>query len=465
MNIFLTNTATRKKETFAPIVPNEVKIYSCGPTVYNYVHIGNLRAYVFVDILKRMFRANNYSVKHVMNITDVGHLSSDADEGEDKLEKGAIREGKTVWEVAKFYTEAFLHDINILGIKHPGILCRATQHILEMIILIQKLEKQGYTYIADGNVYYDTSKFQDYGKMAKLNLSLDAIRSRTGKDFSKKSPLDFVLWFTRHKYTNHAMQWNSPWGKGFPGWHIECSAMASKYLGDHFDIHTGGIDHIPVHHTNEIAQSEGAFGHKWVNYWLHNNFLNIKKGKMAKSDENFLKLQALLDKGYDPMDYRYYLLGGHYRNPMFFSFKALDGARNSLKRLKAKITDLAKQDLSKPIMSDVIKKYWDNFLAVINDDLNTAKALTIVWKTVDDENLNPSTKLKLFNIYDEVLGLGLFKEYNEKIPTEIIALAKERQTARQIKNWARSDELRVILTKKGYHIKDRKDGYEIQKIV
>jgi cysteinyl-tRNA synthetase len=337
MDLELFNTLSRTKEKFVPMKEGEAGIYTCGPTVYNYAHIGNLRAYVFADVLRRVLEFNGYNVKQIINITDVGHLTSDEDEGEDKLEKGAKREGKSVAEIAKFYEDDFLNDLKRLNIEPASNYPKATENIAEMIEIIKKLQEKGFTYTAGGNVYFDTTKFADYGKMAKLNLDPEALKSRVEADPNKRNPFDFVLWFTNYKYDNHEMLWDSPWGKGFPGWHIECSAMATKYLGEHFDIHTGGIDHIPVHHTNEIAQSEAAFGHKWVNFWLHNDFLIEKEGtKMAKSEGEFLRLQTIIDKGYSPLDFRYYLLTGHYRSKLQFSWEALDNAKNSINRAKGK---------------------------------------------------------------------------------------------------------------------------------
>lgn len=463
--IQLFNTLTRQKEDFSPIKEGEVKIYSCGPTVYNYAHIGNLRAYVFADTLKRMFLANSYNVHHVVNITDVGHLSSDSDEGEDKLEKGAKSEGKSVWEIAKFYTEAFMDDVKKLNILEAEVYPRATDHIEEMIDFVKLLEGKGYTYVAGGNIYFDTSKFKDYGKMARINLDADALKSRVEIDPNKKNPFDFVLWFTKYKYKNHEMLWDSPWGKGFPGWHIECSAMATKYLGDHIDIHTGGIDHVPVHHTNEIAQSEAAFDHQWVNFWLHNDFLIERDGeKMAKSAGEFLRLKTLIDKGYNSLDYRYYLLTGHYRSPLSFSWEALDSARNSLRRAKTKIQELIGQntDSEKKTDDQIMKKYEDEFMTAINDDLNTAVGLSIMWKTIDSSELNASQKIILMKKYDEVLGLDLLKEEKKQIPDEVTKLAEKRLKARNSKDWAESDRLRDEIKSMGYEILDTKDGYDIK---
>ncbi|MDD3460965.1 MAG: cysteine--tRNA ligase, partial [Mesotoga sp.] len=381
MEILLTNTMSRKKEVFKPLREGEVGIYTCGLTVYNFAHIGNLRAYVFADTLKRMFLFNGYKVNHVMNITDVGHLTGDEDEGEDKMEAGARREGKTVWEIVDFYTKAFFDDLKRLRIIFPTVTCRATRHVDDMIDMIRKIESNGYTYVAGGNVYFDTSKLPDYGKLARLKLDEDNTRSRVESDPYKRNPFDFVLWFTRYKYDSHAMQWDSPWGRGFPGWHIECSAMSSKYLGERFDIHTGGIDHIPIHHTNEIAQSEAAFGHEWVNYWLHSEFLVIGEGeKMSKSLGNFITLQTLIDKGYDPAEYRYYLLGAHYKKQLAFTLEALDGAKSAMKRLTTKIGELKGSEAPVSKLNSVL---LNEFHEAINDDLNTPRALAVLWKVVD----------------------------------------------------------------------------------
>jgi len=464
MDIKLTNTLGRKKELFKPIKKGKVGIYTCGPTVYNYAHIGNLRAYVFADTLKRMFLFNSYNVKHVMNITDVGHLSDDADDGEDKMEKGAAREGKTVWEVAQHYTDAFLKDLDDLNIIRPDELPKATEHIADMIGIIKKLEDKGYAYISGGNVYFDALKFKDYGKLAKLNLDEEHRKSRVGDDENKKSYFDFALWFTNYKWKNHAMLWDSPWGKGFPGWHIECSAMSSKYLGENFDIHTGGIDHIPVHHTNEIAQSEAAFGHKWVNYWLHNDWLIINNEKVAKSAGNFLRLKTLIDEGYAPEDYRYYLLGAHYRSPLNFTFESLDGAKNAMTRLKGKMQSLlrAKDGVDKKAFEDYVEK----FRKEINDDLNTPKALAVLWEVMNSEKMSSETKHALVLEFNKVLGLGLDKvkkERLEELPHEIIKLKDERDQARKAKEWKKSDEIRNLLVKKGYEVLDTPQGSVVKK--
>jgi len=464
MKLKLSNTLTREKELFVPIKANKVGIYSCGPTVYNYAHIGNLRAYVFADILKRALLMNDYEVKHVINITDVGHLTNDQDDGEDKLEKGAARENKSVWDIAKFYTDAFFEDLRKLNIISANIYPKATDNIKEMIEFILLLEKKGFTYVAEGNVCFDTSKFADYGKIAKLDLSSEASESRVEKDPHKKSQFDFVLWFTRYKYKRHEMEWDSPWGKGFPGWHIECSAMATKYLGEHFDIHTGGIDHIPVHHTNEIAQSEVALGHKWVNYWLHSDFLTVKGGdKMAKSTGDFLRLQTVVDNGFSPLDYRYYLLGGHYRSPMQFSFEALEHAKNSLQRAKNNIAGLKKEASSDSNDKKEFNLLKNEFEDSINDDLNTAKALSILWKTLDSLALSAKSKLQLVEIYDSIFGLDLMETKTEDIPSEIKELAQKRLELRSAGKWQEADKIRDKISLLGYELQDKNEDFEIMK--
>ncbi len=461
MEILLTNTMSRRKEVFKPLREGEVGLYTCGLTVYNFAHIGNLRAYVFADTLKRMFLFNGYKVRHVMNITDVGHLTGDEDEGEDKMEAGARREGKTVWEIVDFYTKAFFDDLKRLRIILPTVTCRATRHVDDMIEMIRKIESNGYTYVAGGNVYFDTSKLPDYGKLARLKLDEDKMRSRVESDPYKRNPFDFVLWFTRYKYDSHAMQWDSPWGRGFPGWHIECSAMSSKYLGERFDIHTGGIDHIPIHHTNEIAQSEAAFGHEWVNYWLHSEFLVIGEGeKMSKSLGNFITLQTLIDKGYDPAEYRYYLLGAHYKKQLAFTLEALDGAKSAMKKLATKIGELKESEAP---VSEPNSLLLNEFHEAINDDLNTPRALAVLWKVVDSEDLRPGEKLSLIDEFDRVLALGLSEIETEVIPKEVSELANQRDQARRDKDWKKADELRELISEKGYEVLDERDGYKIRK--
>lgn len=466
--ITLFNTYTRKREEFKPLQEKQVGLYTCGPTVYNYAHIGNLRTYVFEDLLKRMFLYNNFEVKHVMNITDVGHLTSDADEGEDKMEKGARREGKTVWEIADFYTEAFFNDLKKLNIIPPDEKPKATQHIQEMIGIIKKLEENGFTYEANGNVYFDVSKFENYGKLANLKLEDQKAGARVKEDEGKKNHFDFVLWFTKSKFKNHEMKWDSPWGKGYPGWHIECSAMSMKYFGETFDIHCGGIDHIPIHHTNEIAQSEGATGKKWVNYWVHGEFLVLDKDKMAKSAGNFLTLKTIIEKGFEPLDYRYFLLNAHYRKQLTFSWKALEGAKNALEGLKRKILEFKKiQDTEEEkTHEERQEEYEEKFLEAINDDLNIPEALAVLWNIIKDNKLTAKEKLHLIFMFDKIFGLGLedVKEQKFDIPDDVMELIGKREQARMENNFKLADELRENIKKKGYMISDTKEGPDVTKI-
>lgn len=477
MALQLYNTLTRKKEPFKPLHPPAVGLYACGPTVYLYAHIGNLRSYIFEDVLKRVLLWNKYNVKHVMNITDVGHLTSDADTGEDKMLLGANREKKTVWQIADFYTKAFKADIKQLNILPPTIYCQATDHIKEQIQLIQKLEKKGYTYFRGGNVYFDSSRLGDYGKLAQLDLQAEAkakTRARVEKDPNKKNPHDFVLWFTKSKFQEQEMKWSSPWGSGYPGWHIECSAMAIKYLGEQFDIHCGGIDHIPVHHTNEIAQSEAAIGKKpWVKYWLHNEFLVLAEGKrMGKSEGNILTVAELERQSYHPLDYRYFCLGTHYRVPLMFSYEAMTGAQHSRKRLVEKAIELkqgkkGKESAKKDSRNKALpQQYLQRFTAQIDDDLNTPQALATMWELLKEEGLGDKEKYRLLLQFDRILGLDLKRikpPRKEKIPAEIIKLAEERLQARRQKDWKKADELRRKIQEQGYIIGDTSAGYEITK--
>ncbi len=460
------NTLTRKKEEFTPLKKGKVSIYSCGPTVYDYATVGNMRAYVFSDLLRRMFEFNKYSVTHVMNITDVGHLTDDADSGEDKLEKGARRENKTVWQVVEHYTKAFFEDTKKLNILTPHIVCKATDHINEMIRLIKLLEKNDHTYIAGSNVYFDTSTLSDYGTLAKLKLDDKEAQARVEKDPHKKNPFDFVLWFTKYKYTNHAMQWDSPWGRGFPGWHIECSAMSTKYLGDHFDIHTGGIDHIGVHHTNEIAQNEGALGHKTVNYWLHNNFLLNKDGsKVSKSTGGLYTITDLEKIGYGALDYRYLLLGTHYRKELLFSLEALDAAKNTRWKLNNRLLEINQAKKRKPDMrktadggqQTVVGRYLEDFENAINDDLNTPQALAVLWNLLKDTSVDLSEKDHLLQELDNVLGLNFALVVPETLPKEIKELQQKRDESRKKKDFKTADDLRKTLNERGYEVLDEKE--------
>lgn len=463
MDFYIYNTMTRTKEKFEPLKDGYVSMYTCGPTVYNYAHIGNLRTYVFEDILRKSLEYNGYDVKRVMNVTDVGHLQSDSDTGEDKMSLGAKRENKTVWEIARFYEDAFLRDCSLLNIKRPDVICRATDHIKDMIELIKVLEDKGYTYISNGNVYYSIDKFKDYNKLANLSLEELEAGSRIEVDPNKKNPLDFVLWFTNSKFDNQIMQWDSPWGKGFPGWHIECSAMSIKYLGERLDIHCGGVDHIPVHHTNEIAQSEGALGHKWVNYWVHGEFLVVSEGKMSKSSGVFLTVSKIVEDGFSPLDYRYMCLQSRYRKQLVFNYEALKDARNSYKSLKKKISAIMEAPGTNNSPGEENKaSYKEKFKAAINDDLNIPNALTVLSDVIKDNELSRDEKIALIKDYDTVLSLDLLvneKEDKASVDEEFVdALIKERNEARKNKNWALADEIRNKLSAMSIELIDTKES-------
>ncbi|MBE6059236.1 MAG: cysteine--tRNA ligase [Clostridium sulfidigenes] len=462
MSFYLYNTMTRNKEEFIPANKNKVGMYTCGPTVYNYAHIGNLRTYIFEDALKKSLEYVGYKVKHVMNVTDVGHLQSDGDEGEDKMALGASREHKTVWEIAKFYEDAFFEDCKKLNVKKPTVVCRATEHIEDMIKFVQKLEERGYTYESNGNVYFEIDKFEDYTKLA--NLSIDELEagSRIEIDPNKKNPLDFVLWFTNSKFSNQIMQWDSPWGRGFPGWHLECSTMSIKYLGENIDIHCGGIDHIPVHHTNEIAQSEAALGHKWVNYWVHGEFLVLDGGKMSKSSGDFLTVSKLEEEGFSPLDYRYFCLQSKYRKQLVFSFESLKDAQNGYKALKKKIgTILTNIDETNNMNKELISGYQEKFKTQISDDLNIANAFTVLNEVIKDGELNNKEKAFLIEDFDKVFSLNLMtieKEAMEVDEKLINHLIEERNIARKEKNYKRSDEIRAQLLEMNIEVLDSKEG-------
>lgn len=465
MDLKLYNTLSRNVEKFIPIEEKRVKMYTCGPTVYNYAHIGNLRTYIFEDVLKRTLKYNGYEVDHVMNITDVGHLQSDGDTGEDKMEMGAKRENKSVLDIARFYEGKFLKDLKSLNIQVANHIPRATDHVKEMIELIEKLEKRGYTYIANNNVYFSIDKFEDYNKLANLSLEEMNAGNRVEVDIYKQNPLDFVLWFTNSKFENHILQWDSPWGVGFPGWHVECSAMAIKYLGEYMDIHCGGIDHIPVHHTNEIAQSEGALGHKWVNYWLHGEFLILDKGKMSKSSGSFITLNSLIENNVDPLVYRYYVLQSKYRKPLVFSYDRLKDASNSFEILKNKIK-LINDNVDNEILinENIIKEYKNRFLKYINDDLNIANGFTLLHEVIKSENLNNKEKKIIIDDFDKVFGLKLneLNDDKEKLDKDFVnkinLLIKERQAARKNKDYKKSDEIRDYLLQNNIEIMDNKDN-------
>ena len=472
----LFNTLGRQVQNFIPLVPGKAGFYGCGPTVYNYAHIGNLRAYVTHDILVRTLRRFGYEVNHVMNITDVGHLSGDNDEGDDKMVKSAAERGKSVLEIADFYTRAFLKDTDALNIVRPTVICKATDHIDEMIELIKRIEEKGFTYFAGGNLYFDISKFPAYGELALLHMDELKAGARIGQDENKKNAGDFVLWFTKSKFENQALVWDSPWGRGYPGWHIECSAMSIKYLGENFDIHSGGIDHIPVHHTNEIAQSEAATGkHPWVKYWVHNEFLVLDKDKMSKSAGGFITLQSLIDDGFHPLDYRYFLLGGHYRSQLQFSKTALEGAKNARKSLAEKIRALAVQTQKEAANNEQrtanhssagkAAEYLAGFDKALNDDLSTPRALAELWGLLKDSAVRADEALAAAMDMDGVLWLNLAeeaaREKNGEDPVliaEIEGLIAERKTAKAAKNFDRADEIRRNLKERGIILEDSPAG-------
>jgi cysteinyl-tRNA synthetase len=452
----LFNTLGRKEIEFVPIEPDRVRLYTCGPTVYNYAHIGNLRTYVFEDILRRTLTRFGYDVHHVMNITDVGHLTSDADTGEDKMQVGARQTGKTVWEIARFYEDRFFEDTDELNIWPPHVKPRATEHIPDIIEFIKILIDKGYAYLAGGNVYFSVERFPGYGELALLNLDQLVAGARIEVDENKVSPYDFVLWFTESKFPNQVMKWPSPWGVGFPGWHIECSVMATKYLGEQVDIHCGGIDHIPVHHTNEIAQSEAALDRRWVNYWLHGDFLVLKKGKMSKSAGNFLTLAELRKQGFSALDYRYFCLGTHYRRNLEFSWEALQGAQNAVSNLRSFYLDWPERAENGD--GERMKNYREEFDSVLAQDLNAPQALAIVWKMTRDPELSPAGKRALLLDFDQVLGLGVEDWRKEELPAELQQLLVERQQARAERDFAKADVIRAKLLEANVAVKDTRTG-------
>ena len=472
----LFNTLGRKLQLFVPITPGKIGFYGCGPTVYNYAHIGNLRAYITHDILDRALSRMGYEIKRVMNITDVGHLSDDADEGEDKMVKSAAERGKSVLEIADYYTQALFKDLDRLNVKKPSIICKATDHIPDMIDLIKRIEDNGFTYFSGGNLYFDISKFPRYGDLAMLRLDEQKAGARIDVDKNKRNPGDFVLWFTKSKFENQAMVWDSPWGRGYPGWHIECSAMSIKYLGENFDIHAGGVDHIPIHHTNEIAQSEAATGkHPWVNYWIHNEFLVMDKGKMSKSAGGFITLENLIDLGYNPLDYRYFLLGGHYRSQLQFSYSAMDGARNARKSLGERLRSLAAQagpaasgssGSNETAFNGKTSEYTAAFIKALEDDLSTPRALAELWSLIKDPAVNPGDALAAAYDMDRVLGLNLAEEAlsrpesgeDPEFIAEIESLIEERTKAKEAKNYKKADEIRYTLKERGIILEDSASG-------
>ena len=457
------NTLDREKEEFTPISGNLVRMYSCGPTVYSYAHIGNMRTYIFMDLLRRSLRYCGYKVKGVMNITDVGHLLSDGDEGEDKMQKAARKEGKTPWEIAAFYTDAFFKDIDALNVGRPEIIAKATDHIPEMIEFVKGLLEKGYAYEISDGIYFDIGKFPGYGKLSGQTVDEKEAGARVEENSEKRHPADFALWKKADK--NHIMQWESPWGMGFPGWHIECSAMGKKYLGEVFDLHTGGIDAVPVHHENEIAQNEALAGKKTVNYWMHGEFMMVDGGKMSKSLGNVYTVSDLKKKGYLPLDFRYFCLNAHYRKKLNFTFEGMDAAHTSYERLRNALYahKMSAEATDPQVIADLAKKFKE----AVEDDMNIPFALGVLWEAVKLPKSKDIYKLALD--FDKVLGLSLDKvtaPAPEKIemPAEIAALAEARFAAKKEKNWAEADRIRNEIAEKGYVIKDTKDGgYTIER--
>jgi len=461
MDFTVYNTLTRKKELFKPLKENTAGVYTCGPTVYNYAHLGNLRTYIFEDTLKRALIFSGFSVRHVMNVTDVGHLVSDADEGADKMELGSAREGKPAWEIAKFYTEAFFNDFKALNCLMPDIICKATEYIKEMTGLIKKLEAGGFTYKISDGIYFDTSKFPAYGRLAG-HSNLEGIKAGARVEFNseKRNPSDFALWKFSPSGPKRQMQWPSPWGIGFPGWHIECSAMSMKYLGETFDIHCGGVDHIAIHHSNEIAQAEAATGKPFVNYWMHAGFLvEPCKDKMAKSAGGFLTVAALREKGCAPLDYRYFCYTAHYRKQLEFTWEALDSAGRSLASLREHVWNLqaAAKDKINVLKSEA--PYLVKFGEALRDDLNIPMALAVVWEVLRHQSLDAQGKLAFIEKADMALGLDLTRPRAQaSLNAELSALINERAAARAAKDFKKSDELRKRLREKGVVVEDTPSG-------
>ena len=459
MSLRLYNTLGHEKQDFAPQDGNTATFYACGPTVYHYAHLGNLRAYVFMDILRRALTFNGFDVNLVVNITDVGHLTDDADQGEDKMEKGAARENKSVWEIAEYYTKVFKQDLAHLNILDPSRWVVATEHIQEMIDLVKKIEANGYAYETSDGVYFDTSKLDDYGVLVE---NFDPSQLEAGKRVEmgdKRNPTDFALWKFSPQDEQRQMEWDSPWGVGFPGWHVECTAMACEHLGEVFDIHTGGIDHIPVHHTNEIAQAQGAFGHNHARFWLHSEFLVDKGGKMSKSKGDFLRLQTVLDEGFDALDYRYFCLLTHYRKPLTFSWDALKAARTARMRLTQKAIDLKERAQPAASMSDERLDYQGRFASAINDDLNTPEALGVLNEMMKSD-LPDAQKLSLVLDFNNVLGLGLDRAARDvvDVPEDVQLLVEDREAAREAKDFEKADALRERIREKGWVVSDTDEG-------
>ena len=461
MDIYLYNTLTRQKEKFKPIDEKEVRIYSCGPTVYKDATIGNMRTNIMQDILRRVLRYNGYKLKHAMNITDVGHLVSDGDEGEDKMLKSAREEHKTPLEIANHYTKLFFDDLKALNIETPEIICKATDHIQEMLKYVEKLMENGYAYETSTAIYFDISKLDKYPILSNVNLDDQKAGARVDVDTEKRNPYDFALWIKAPE--NHLMKWDSPWGPSYPGWHIECSAMGQKYLGEQFDIHTGGIDLIPTHHENEIAQSKGACGKIPANYWIHGEYLLIDNGKMSKSLGNVYLIKDIIKRGYDALVYKLFSYSCHYRNKLNFTWDGIDAASKSLERLKNGYQ--AHKNGNDDVEDNKIEELERRFHEAINDDLNMPLAMGVVWEAVRYDKKSPKIAELLLK-FDTILGLRIDEEQKQEIqiPKEILDLVEKRKQARQEKNWEEADRLRDLIKENGYEVKDTKEGMDISKI-
>ena len=461
----LYNTLNKQVEKFVPNEEGKVKMYTCGPTVYHYAHIGNLRTYIFEDILEKGLKFIGYDVIRAMNITDVGHLTSDGDTGEDKMAKGAKREGKTVYEIADFYTNAFFKDMESLNLKKPDIVEKASEQIDVYIKMITKMLDDGYAYVSGGNVYFDISKANDYYKLSgNVDELMVGVRDTVEEDASKRNPADFVLWFTVSKFENQDMKWDSPWGYGYPGWHIECSGISYKTLGENLDIHCGGVDNIFPHHTNEIAQSEAFLGHKWCNYWCHGAHLNDQSGKMSKSKGEFLTVDLIKSKGYSPLDYKFFCLNSHYRNSLVFSYESLDGAKNAFSKLKSRILSI---DEDGEVNNDIVKTYIEKFSDAFKNDINTSLMITVLYDVLKDNEVNGSTKKYIISEFDKVLSLDLLKEdikeVDSSLEEEILSKIEERKEAKKNKDFAKADAIRDELFARGIKLIDTREGttYEI----
>jgi cysteinyl-tRNA synthetase len=463
MKLYLFNTLTRQKEEFTPIRPGEVGLYTCGPTVYNFAHIGNLRTYIFEDVLKRVLAFNGYMVRHVMNITDVGHLTGDRDMGEDKMETGARRDGKTAWDIAEFYTQAFKQDLARLNILEPSIWCKATDSIPEQIDLIRILEQKGFTYKTGDGIYFDTARFPGYARLSSQNLDALQEGARVEKNPEKRNATDFALWKFSPPGAKRQMEWDSPWGVGFPGWHIECSAMSMKFLGEQLDIHCGGIDHVDIHHTNEIAQSEAATGRKFFNFWMHGAFLNIQGGKkMAKSEENFLTLEnALIKRGIPPLAYRFAAFLTHYRKPMEYSDESIQAAKNGLEHLCNQVREVSKSGEASAGAAN--SAFREKFREAVNDDLNMPRAMAVIQEMLKSDLPNADKHATILD-FDQVLGLSLDQvDKPQEIPPNVQELVEARRRAREAKNWSESDRLRDEIQGFGYTVKDTREGIKLIK--